>query len=95
VVDGENPRSLACAIDALKTTLSHLPVTPGQMPLDRFLEMQGGVGNLVSLCQRDEEGRYVRLIELTSHLYLLGRQLSDEISRRYFTHAQIATSLVA
>ena len=64
-MDGENPRSLACSIDALKTTLMHLPITPGQMPLDRFLEMQGSFGNLVSLCQRDDEGRYVRLLELT------------------------------
>jgi uncharacterized circularly permuted ATP-grasp superfamily protein/uncharacterized alpha-E superfamily protein len=95
VMDPENPRSLTCAIEALKTTVGFLPVSPGQIPLDRFLDIEGRMASLVTLCERDEEGHYVRLIELTNHLYLLGRQLSDEITRRYFTHAQISTSVLA
>jgi uncharacterized alpha-E superfamily protein len=95
VMDPENPRSLTCAIAALKTTVAFLPSSPGQIPLDRLLDVHDHMDSLVSLCERDAEGHYVRLIELTNHLYLVGRQLSDEITRRYFTHAQISTSVLA
>jgi hypothetical protein len=72
-----------------------LPPAEGLEPLDRLIDVDRLLGSLVNLCQRDEDGIYQQLISLTEDLYALGRRLSDEISRRYFTHAQVSRSLVA
>jgi uncharacterized circularly permuted ATP-grasp superfamily protein/uncharacterized alpha-E superfamily protein len=95
VMDLENPRSLACALDALQKMVGLLPLADGLEPLDGLIDAGQLLGNLVNLCQRDEEGIYQQLITMTEELYNLGRRLSDEISRRYFTHAQVSRSLVA
>jgi uncharacterized circularly permuted ATP-grasp superfamily protein/uncharacterized alpha-E superfamily protein len=93
VADGENPRSLACVLQTLGTTLAALPAVADKPPLAAMLADIAPI-DLVALCQR-KDGRYEALLAFVGDLYLLSRQISDEIGRRYFTHAQVARSLTA
>jgi uncharacterized circularly permuted ATP-grasp superfamily protein/uncharacterized alpha-E superfamily protein len=94
VVDAENPRSIACVLHTLRSALAALPAVADKPPLDAMLDHEDLVDDLLVLCQR-EDGHYVALSKFVGRLYLLSRQISDEIGRRYFTHAQIAKSLAA
>jgi hypothetical protein len=42
---------------------------------------------LESLCERDENGRHGRLLQLLQHCIDASFQLSDDLSARYFAHS--------
>jgi uncharacterized alpha-E superfamily protein len=91
VMDPENPRSLSCVLDVLRSQILQLPASAGQVAgpptgLLGLLPAEGVGATLDALCVRDEGGNFVRLLALTSGLSEAARNLSDEIGRRYFTH---------
>ena len=92
VMDPENPRSLACILDVLRSQILLLPgpeLATAHGPLTELLALlpATGVGaGLAELCERDALGNFGRLLALTSGLSEAARHLSDQIGRRYFSH---------
>jgi uncharacterized circularly permuted ATP-grasp superfamily protein/uncharacterized alpha-E superfamily protein len=94
IIDEENPRSIACVLHTLRSALAALPPIPDKPSLEDMLDHEDLIDDLLLLCER-QDGHYAALTRFVGRLYFLSRQISDEIGRRYFTHAQIAMSLTA
>ena len=94
VLDPNNPRSPACSLDVLRATLPRLPGHSADLPA-LLPEPDMGL-TLSQLCRQDADGRYVEVLALTQRLEAAASVLSDEISRRYFSHsAAVDQSLAA
>ena len=90
VLEHENPRSLACAVELIDRELAPLRAATGQAlewneggrlagPRERLLD---------ELCRRDSQEQFARVLELTRALASAARDLSDRIGLRFFSHAE-------
>ncbi|MGA2550605.1 MAG: circularly permuted type 2 ATP-grasp protein [Burkholderiaceae bacterium] len=92
VMDPENPRSLACVLEVLRNQILLLPASDSKSGAQAVGDLLAvlpfaGVGmNLEELCERDDQGHFVKLLALASRTSEAARTLSDEIGRRYFSH---------
>jgi uncharacterized alpha-E superfamily protein len=92
VLDRDNPRSLGWVAQTLRGRIAKLATSSsGDLP-DIAAELpEPGSWLMVDLCaQRSGEGekdRYRRLVEHINQCHLAALDLSDLISRRYFSHA--------
>jgi uncharacterized alpha-E superfamily protein len=88
VLDGDNPRSLAWVAQTLRSRLAKLANTPsGVMPVMAMVVPDPRAWSLEGLCQRDEDGRYDKLLEVLQQCVDAAYRLSDDLSARYFAHA--------
>ncbi len=93
VLEPANPRSIACVLGVLRKELARLPGSadgPAAALADLLpvLDDGGAPGTaLAALCERDGQGRYQALLDLAARLDAAASALSNEISRRYFSHA--------
>jgi len=90
VLDAANPRSTACSADLLSREMAALGASAGPRPpasVERLLD-RGVPANLTSLAERDDHGRWSRLIELAQALRSWAMASSDWIGLHYFSHAE-------
>ncbi|GAA4322724.1 circularly permuted type 2 ATP-grasp protein [Pigmentiphaga soli] len=87
VFEATNPRALACVLDVLRSELARLPEVGGPAELLAMLPPSGLDASLAALCERGAEGRYDAVLALAGRMCELAGLLSNEISRRYFSHA--------
>jgi len=90
VLEGTNPRSLACAVGIIDRELGELCEATQQQfawkeaaAFERPRELL-----LVELCARDPEERFPGLEALTRALVASAKSLSDHIGLRYFSHSE-------
>lgn len=89
VLDTDNPRSLACIVDVLRGELARFPDSRS-LKSDELLAIlpDAGLGATLSeLCERDADGRYAAVLALAQRMFDVANTLSNEIGRRYFSHA--------
>jgi uncharacterized circularly permuted ATP-grasp superfamily protein/uncharacterized alpha-E superfamily protein len=88
VLDGDNPRSLGWVAQTLRSRLAKLANTPrGVMPVMAMVVPDPGTWTLEGLCERNEDGRYDRLLEVLQQCVDASYRLSDDLTARYFAHA--------
>jgi uncharacterized circularly permuted ATP-grasp superfamily protein/uncharacterized alpha-E superfamily protein len=90
VLDGSNPRSIACAVQLLAREIAALidSAGPTAAPPPGGGLLDGNLGvTLADLCQRDSEARWLRLIRLATQVRGWAFDLSDWIGVHYFAHA--------
>ena len=92
VLDRDNPRSLGWVVQTLKGRLANLALsTPGDLPDITANMPDPGDWVLADLCathpEASQEQRYSHLIALLEQCKAAAFELSDNISRRYFSHA--------
>ena len=92
VLDRDNPRSLGWVMQTLTGRLAKLALsTPGGLPDLTASMPDPGSWTLTDLCEKGpdvaEAERYNHLIELLEQCHSAALELSDHISRRYFSHA--------
>ena len=92
VLDRDNPRSLGWVMQTLTGRLAKLALsTPGGFPDLTAGMPDPGSWILTELCEKAPEApeadRYNHLIELLEQCQAAAFELSDNISRRYFSHA--------
>ncbi|HTJ91484.1 MAG TPA: circularly permuted type 2 ATP-grasp protein [Pararobbsia sp.] len=90
VVEPTNPRSLYGVYGRLITKLDDLPTPAAQAqraPLSSLLPPASSFPALEALCEPDAQGQYTALVQLCDRLGALMMALSNEISARYFSHA--------
>jgi len=91
VLDRDNPRSLGWVAQTLRGRLARLADSPpGVMPVMAMTVPDPQGWSLESLCERDEDGRHARLLELLQHCADASFRLSDDLSARYFAHSSDA-----
>ena len=97
VLELANPRSLHCAVDLIDRELHQLTVATGHS-----LEWPEAAGfrqsrerQLVALCARDADGAFPEVMALTARLIRSGRELSNRIGLRYFSHSEPLRSQIA
>ncbi len=103
VFEPANPRSIACVLNVLRSEVARLPDMDNASLIDstpvidflRLLPIEGVGYGLVEICERDSHGRYPKLLDLVSHLNHVANQLSDEIGKRYFSHASDTDRMLA
>lgn len=88
VQEPANPRSIACVLNVLRSEVARLPDTVAGPATDLLgLLPTDGVGvALADLC-RQTQGAYAGVMALSEQLDAAAIALSNEISRRYFSHA--------
>ena len=88
VQEPANPRSLACVLSVLKKEVARLPDTVAGPASDllALLPAQGAGVTLATLCEQTQ-GLYAGVLALSEQLDGAASNLSNEISRRYFSHA--------
>lgn len=88
VLEPANPRSIACVLRVLRRQLERLPDSAAGSTRDLILLFpETGVGMaLPQLCERNDNGLYGELLALVERLDSAANALSNEISRRYFSH---------
>lgn len=89
VLDRDNPRSLACIVGRLREELARFPDSAHLNSDDLIALLPGPLLEITlpELCARDAENHYAAVLELASRLNGVASRLSDEIGRRYFSHA--------
>ncbi len=97
VLELANPRSLHCAVDLIDRELHELTVATGHT-LD-WPEAAGfrqsRESQLAALCARDADGGFTEVMALTTRLIRSGRELSNRIGLRYFSHSEPLRSQIA
>lgn len=88
VQEPANPRSIACVLNVLRKEVARLPDTVAGPATDLLglLPAEGAGAALTTLCEQDQ-GLYGGVLALTEQLEAAASALSNEISRRYFSHA--------
>ncbi|WMD22274.1 circularly permuted type 2 ATP-grasp protein [Achromobacter seleniivolatilans] len=88
VQEPANPRSIACVLGVLRKEVARLPGTVAGPAADLvgLLPASDAVVPLTALCQQTQ-GLYAGVLALTEQLDTAAIALSNEISRRYFSHA--------
>lgn len=95
VLDRDNPRSLGWVAQTLRGRLARLANSPpGVMPFIAMAVPDPQRWTLESLCERDEEGRHARLLEVLQQCVDASYRLSDDLSARYFSHSTDARTSV-
>ena len=95
VLDRDNPRSLGWVTQTLRGRLAKLAgSTPGKMPEIALTVPDPQLWSLEEICEREDDGRYGKLIELLDHCSDAAYKLSDDLSTRYFTHSGAARQSV-
>ena len=89
VVDPTNPRGLYGVYDRLTAKLDEIARAAGG-PAREPMPAVSSLPSLERLCATDAEGRYVTLVALCDELAAYVAAASDEISARYFIHADRA-----
>ena len=93
VVEPTNPRSLYGVYQRLVSKLDDLP-TPAALsqraPLSSLLPPLSEFPALEALCERDARGQYPALVQLCDRMHAVMAALSNEISARYFSHANVS-----
>jgi uncharacterized alpha-E superfamily protein len=88
VLDRDNPRSLGWVAQTLRGRLARMANSPpGVMPVMAMAVPDPQRWSLESLCERDEDGRHARLLELLQQCVDASFRLSDDLSARYFAHS--------
>nr|WP_205964591.1 circularly permuted type 2 ATP-grasp protein [Ramlibacter agri] len=88
VLDRDNPRSLGWVAQTLRGRLAKLAnMPPGKMPVMAMILPDPQAWTLDALCQRDAQGQPARLLELLRQCVDASYRLSDELTARYFAHA--------
>ena len=103
VLDRDNPRSLGWVVQTLKGRLDKLALsTPGDLPALSLYMPEPAAWSLAALCSEQPrtavaaanapapEQRYARVMELLAQCHDAAYALSDNISRRYFSHVTAA-----
>lgn len=88
VQEPANPRSIACVLSLLRKEVARLPATvagPATDLLGLLPSEDAGLA-LAALCQQTQ-GLYAGVLALSETLDAAASALSNEISRRYFSHA--------
>ena len=97
VLEVANPRSLHCAADLIGRELDELGVATGHSlewsEVERFGHPRERL--LVTLCARDGDGEFAQILSLTGSLIRAGRELSNRIGLRYFSHSEPHRSQIA
>ncbi|CAB3628417.1 putative circularly permuted ATP-grasp superfamily protein [Achromobacter marplatensis] len=88
VQEPANPRSIACVLNVLRKEVARLPATVAGPATDLLglLPAEGPGVALTALCQQTQ-GLYAGVLALCEQLEAAASALSNEISRRYFSHA--------
>lgn len=88
VQEPANPRSIACVLGVLRKEVARLPDTVAGPAADllALLPADGAGVGLVALCHQTQ-GLYAGVLALSEQLDAAAIALSNEISRRYFSHA--------
>jgi len=88
VQEPANPRSIACVLSVLRKEVARLPATVAGPATDLLglLPAEGPGVALTALCQQTQ-GLYAGVLALCEQLEAAASALSNEISRRYFSHA--------
>ncbi|MNV24077.1 hypothetical protein D3C71_1151220 [compost metagenome] len=88
VQEPANPRSIACVLSALRKEVARLPGTGAGPATDLLglLPSEDAGPSLTALCQQTQ-GLYAGVLALCETLDGAASALSNEISRRYFSHA--------
>jgi uncharacterized circularly permuted ATP-grasp superfamily protein/uncharacterized alpha-E superfamily protein len=88
VLDRDNPRSLGWVARTLRGRLARLAgSTPGVMPVMALPVPDPQTWTLDELCERDDDGRYARLLEVLQQCVSASFRLSDDLTARYFAHS--------
>jgi uncharacterized alpha-E superfamily protein len=91
VLDRDNPRSLGWVAQTLRGRLARLADSPaGVVPVLAMPVPDPQDWSLEALCERDENGRHARLLDLLQDCVDASFRLSDELSARYFAHSSDA-----
>jgi uncharacterized circularly permuted ATP-grasp superfamily protein/uncharacterized alpha-E superfamily protein len=97
VVDRMNPRGLYGVYDRLRTKLDEIGAAAGGSPRVPFSELMPPVARLTALeplCTANGSGRHTELIALCDQLSACVSAASNEISGRYFSHANTLAAQV-
>ncbi|NMK45437.1 circularly permuted type 2 ATP-grasp protein [Achromobacter sp. Bel] len=88
VQEPANPRAIACVLSALRKEVARLPGTVAGPATDllALLPSEDARPSLAALCQQTQ-GLYAGVLALCETLDGAASALSNEISRRYFSHA--------
>jgi uncharacterized circularly permuted ATP-grasp superfamily protein/uncharacterized alpha-E superfamily protein len=90
VLDGSNPRSIACTVQLLAREIAALIESAGPHPAPPDAGLLGGSldATLPDLCLRDADARWSRVLELAGRARAWAFDLSDWIGAHYFAHAE-------
>jgi uncharacterized alpha-E superfamily protein len=97
VLEGANPRSLACAVALIHRELGELCAGTGQSlewP-ERVLFDRPREQLLLELTSRDAHERFDRLVATTRALITSAKTLSNRIGMRFFSHSEPLRSQIA
>ncbi|MCX4163509.1 MULTISPECIES: circularly permuted type 2 ATP-grasp protein [Paraburkholderia] len=95
VVDQTNPRGLYGVYTRLRKKLDEIAAAAGstrRMPFSELMPPIASLPPLEALCESDAEGGYPALIDLCDQLSQYMAAASNEISGRYFSHANTQLS---
>lgn len=98
VIDPTNPRGLYGVYDRLRKKLDEIAVAAGGTRRAPFAELMPPVAalpTLEQLCEPGESGRFPVLLDLCEQLGAYVAAASNEISARYFSHANSLAEQVA
>ncbi len=98
VVEPTNPRSLYGVYARLRNKLDDLPASAAHQhraPLSSLLPPVATLPRLEALCVTDHDRQHGGLVQLCAHLSAIMAALSNEISVRYFSHANADTTWMA
>ncbi|GAB5096200.1 circularly permuted type 2 ATP-grasp protein [Caballeronia sp. HLA56] len=98
VLDETNPRGLVGVYVRLRKKLDEIAAAAGGARRTHFafiMPHAESFPSLESLCETDEDGRFANLIELCDRLVSAVGVASNEVSARYFSHANTLASQVS
>lgn len=98
VVEPTNPRGLYGVYERLCGKLDEISIAAGGTRHRSFVELMPPPGTLPSLehlCATDQSGAYTTLIEVCDELGAFVGAAANEISARYFSHANTVASRVS
>jgi uncharacterized alpha-E superfamily protein len=98
VVEPTNPRGLYGVYERLCGKLDEISIAAGSARSRSFVDLMpppGTLPSLESLCETDENGAYVALIQVCDELGAFAAAAANEISARYFSHANTLASQVS
>lgn len=88
VLDRDNPRSLGWVAQTLRGRLAKLAgSTSGEVPDIALTVPDPEHWSLETMCERDADGRYTKLLDLLQKCADSAYKLSDDLGARYFTHS--------
>jgi len=98
VVEPTNPRGLYGVYERLCSKLEEISIAAGSARNRSFVDLMPPpetLPSLESLCETDENGAYVALIQVCDELGAFAAAAANEISARYFSHANTLASQVS